>query len=282
MAGDAPDLDTLHYVYVYDINSNQWDKLPSPGQFKSTVQIINAKLTVLGGRDSITKNVTNKVVTFNNNRWINHYPNMQKARLQPGVVMHVKYIIAAGGILHDETYSDSIEVFNWRQSSHWTIAMMKLPKPMWALSLTIANNLLYVLGYICMHGYSYKVYQIPVGTILSETQTFTSYQTYKWNNFLAVPRGYSAVIPNSRPPVIVGGSKKGIHASEISVLDILNTSWKKIASLATAKAATAVVPVNYDSILVIGGYTGGRGVEGALIHSITTVEKETVRLYHPQ
>ena len=282
MAGDAPDLDTRYYVYVYDINSNQWDKLPPPGQFKSMVQIIDTKLTVLGGRDNITKKVTNKVVTFNNNRWIKYYPNMQKARLQPGVVMHLKYVIAAGGILHDETYSDSIEIFNWRQNSHWTIAVMRLPKPMWAPSLTTAGDLLYVLGYISIHGYSCKVYQIPVNAIYSETQTFTSYQTYNWNNFLVVPHGYSAIIPNSCPPVIVGGSKKGVHVYEISVLDILNTSWRNIASLATAKAATAVVPINHDSILVIGGYTSGRGVDGALTHSITTVEKGTVKLYHSQ
>ena len=283
MAGDAPDLDTLYYVYVYDINSNKWDKLPPPGQFKSAVQVINNKLTVLGGRDNITKKVTNKVVTFNNNRWINYYPNMQKARLQPGTLMHLKYVIVAGGILHDDTYSDSIEIFNWRQHSHWMTATMKLPKSMWAPSLTIADDLLYIVGYISIHGHSQKVYQIPVDVILSvETQTFTSYQTHMWNNLLVVPYGYSAIIPNSCPPVIVGGSKKGFHTSEISVLDVPNSSWKNIASLTTAKAATAVVPVKHDSILVIGGYTSGRGVEGALTHSIATVEKGTARLYHSQ
>ena len=71
-----------------------------------------------------------------------------------------------------------------------------------------------------------------------------------------VPCGYNAIMPNSHPPVIVGGSKNGVHASEISVLDVINTSWKNIASLATANAATAVIPVHHDSILVIGGYTG--------------------------
>ena len=48
MAGTAPDRETYHYVYVYDINSNQWDRLPPPGQRKCILQIINSKLTVIG------------------------------------------------------------------------------------------------------------------------------------------------------------------------------------------------------------------------------------------
>ena len=51
MAGDAPDDDTYNYIhYVYDINSNQWDRLPPPGQRQGSLQkIINSKLTVIGG-----------------------------------------------------------------------------------------------------------------------------------------------------------------------------------------------------------------------------------------
>ena len=149
----------------------------------------------------------------------------------------------------------------------------------------MADDLLHIVGYISIHGYCNKVYQIPLDVILSGTQTFTSYQTHMWNNLL-VPCGYNAIISNSCPPVIVGGSKKGfhMHTSEINILDVPNSSWKNIALLATTKAATAVnvVPVNHDSILVIEGYTGGRGVEGALTHSIATVEKGTSRLYHSQ
>ena len=73
-----------------------------------------------------------------------------------------------------------------------------------------------------------------------------------------------------------------MKTDDIRVLDVPNNSWKKIASLTTARSATAVVPINHDSILVIGGTTGGRGIEGAKAHSISTVEKGTVRLCHTQ
>ena len=59
---------------------------------------------------------------------------------------------------------------------------------------------------------------------------------------------------------------------DIKVSDVPNNSWKKIASLTTARDFTAVVPINHDSILVIGGTTGGRGIKGAKAHRISTVE----------
>ena len=86
MAGMAPNNDTLKYAYVYDINSNQWDRLPPPGQCKGILQIINSKLTVIGGVD--TNKITNKVTTYNNNSWRNEYPNLLKARSKHGVLTH--------------------------------------------------------------------------------------------------------------------------------------------------------------------------------------------------
>ena len=43
----------------------------------------------------------------------------------------VYYIIVAGGILDDNTYSDDIELLNYKQLSHWVIARIKLPEAMW-------------------------------------------------------------------------------------------------------------------------------------------------------
>ena len=64
--------------------------------------------------------------------------------------------------------------------------------------------------------------------------------------------------------------------------DVPNNSWKKIASLTTARNSTAVVPINHDSILVIGGCTGGKGPKEAKAHSISRVEKGSVSLCHTQ
>ena len=52
--------------------------------------------------------------------------------------MCVDYVIVAGGVIDDNTYSDDIELLNYKQSSHWVIARMKLPEAMW-IHLLIYN-----------------------------------------------------------------------------------------------------------------------------------------------
>ena len=282
MAGDAPDDDIYRYVYVYDINGNQWDRLPPPGQYWGRLQIINSKLTVIGGRDNTTRKRTNKVITYNNNSWDNSYPSMIKARNKPGVVTHLDYVIVAGGVLDDKTISDDIEVLNYKQSSHWVIARMKLPEPMRSPSLTISDDLLYIVGYTRATGRTNAAYQLPVDTITSSAAQLTSNQTAHWTKLPSAPHFETAIIPNSCPPVIIGGNIQGVPTVDIRVLDVPNNCWKKIASLTTARSCTAVVPINHDSILVIGGCTGGIGFEEAKAHSTTRVEKGTVRLCHTQ
>ena len=277
MAGDTPDDDTYNYVYVYDINSNQWDRLPPPGQYMGSLQIINNKLTVIGGNDNTTKKRTNKVTTYNNNRWSNEYPNLLKARSKPGVLTHLDYVIVAGGAL------DDIELLNYKQSSHWVIARMKLPEAMWYPSLTISDDILYIVGYDTAACRTSAAYAVSVDMITSSAAQLTSNQTAHWTKLPPAPHYYTTIISNSCPPTIIGGfNKQNIPTDDIRVLDVPNSSWKKIASLTTARVATAVVPINHDSILVIGGTTGGRCVEGAKAHNISTVEKGTVRLCHTQ
>ena len=280
MAGTAPDDDTYRYVYVYDINGNQWDRLPPPGQHMGRLVVINSKLTVIGGRDNTTSKRTNKVTTYNNNSWNNIYPNMIKARVKPGAVVQLDYVIVAGGGIADKTFSDDIELLNYKQSSHWVIARMKLPEPMWIPSLTISDNLLYIVGYSRATDRINAAYKLSIDIITSPTNQPTSNH---WTELPPAPHYNTAIIPNTSPPVIIGGYDiQYVTTADIRVLDVPNNSWKKIASLTSQRSCTAVVPINLDSILVIGGFTCGGSIEEAMKHSITRVEKGSVRLCHTQ
>ena len=281
MAGAAPDNDTYNYVYIYDINSNQWDRLPPPGQCRGSLQIINGKLTVIGGWDNITNKITNKVTTYNNDIWSNEYPNLLKGRDSPGVLTHLDYVIVAGGLLDDGTYSGDIELLNNKHLHQWVIAKMKLPEAMWDLSLTVSDNILYIVGYNTATDRTGAAYKLSVDIVTSSTAQLTN-QTVHWTKLPPAPHTDTAIIPNTHPPVIIGGSVQGVPTVDIRVLDVPNNSWKKIASLTTARVATAVVPINHDSILIIGGLTGGRNPREAMAHCISTVQKGTVRLCHTQ
>ena len=175
------------------------------------------------------------------------------------------------------TFSDDNELLNYKQSPHWVIARMKLPKVMWVPSLAISDNTLYIVEYDRATTRTNAAYAVSVDMITSSAVQLTSNQTAHWTNLPPAPHYGTAIIPNSCPPTIIGGyDKQCVPTDDIRVLDVPNNSWKKIASLKTARCDTAVVPINHDSILVIRWTTGGRDIKEAKAHSISTVEKGTV------
>jgi len=86
MAGSAPEKETVKEVYCYDISTNSWDQLPTPGHCVGRLLMIEGKLTIIGGIDNSTEKVTNKISALIDKNWNEHcYPNMLKARYKPGV-----------------------------------------------------------------------------------------------------------------------------------------------------------------------------------------------------
>ena len=278
MAGGTPDKETFDEVFVYDIHLDQWDRLPPSGHRRGILQIIDAELTIIGGLDSTTREITNKVTTFTNNGWTNVFPDMQKPRIRPGVVIHLNHLIVAGGALDESIFSNEIEILDWTEPSRdrWVISRMKLPEPMWFLSLTISGDLLYIVGYNRSNGRTTAAYQISVDAITSSDQPLMNSHLIHWHKAPKAPHAGTTIIPNSCPPVIIGGYNHQGLTSDISILD--GNAWKRIDSLTTPKKYAAVVPISHDCILIIGGCTGGKGMKGAITHSTVTVEKGTMHI----
>ena len=282
MAGDSPDDDTYYHVYCYNITTDQWEQLPPPGHYRGRLQIIDGKLTVIGGRDNVTRKVTNKVTTYINNNWTDHFPNLLRARLKPGVVSHSEYVIVAGGAIHKGTINDDIEILNTTQPSQWMMTTILLPEPMWGIFPTISDNKIVIVGYHRSTGRISRVHQLPVDTITSSTTSqATSNQPVQWMKLPSAPHYSTRTIPNSHPPVIMGGrNHQDASTSDVVMLDESTNKWNTVSSLSSPRFGVAVVPIDSDTILVLGGCTGGTDVAGAKAHSITTVEKGRATLIH--
>ena len=286
MAGAAPQRETLDYVFSYNITNNQWSRLPPPGHYYGRLQIINDQLTVIGGCDNDTNEVTNKVSTFNNNTtsWTRYYPDLMKPRSKPGVVTHEDHVIVLGGAIaiDDGVYSDDIEVLNWTQPSHWMKSNIKLPELMRSPnSLTISHNQLYIVGYGTTGGRSSRAYQLPINSIISSIgQPPTSGQSDDWNTLPNAPHYYTALLPQSYPPVIIGGNIQYVPTSDVAILNLTKNTWNKVASLSTPRDCVAVVPINHDFILIIGGTKSGDSIQANKASCVSTVEKGTVILSH--
>ena len=285
MAGAAPQNDAYDYVFSYNINTNEWSRLPSPGHYMGILQILDDKLTVIGGMDNATDEVTNKVSTFNNNsnNWSSHFPDLLEPRCKPGVLIHEDHVIVLGGVIDDKgTNHDDIEVLNLTQPFHWVKSNIKLPQAMFALSPTISYDQLYIVGYSTSGSRSSTAYHIPVDPIISSiAQPSTSGQSVDWNKLPDAPHYDTALLPHSYPPVIIGGGDiQGVPTSDVAILDAMKSKWNRLASLSTARSCVAVVPISHDSILVIGGTKGGLGVKANKASCVSTVEKGTVSVSH--
>ena len=288
--GDSPVEDALHQMYVYDTNADQWGQLPPSGHYYGIPHIIGGKLAIIGGRLSATKKMTNKVSTFDedNQTWTSFYPDLLSVRSKPGVVSHLDHVIVAGGgkpTAEDDTtvIQDDIEVLNWIENSHWRKVSINLPVPMYGFTPTISDDCLLIGKYSPTNTSTcIQSYKIPVADITAPMyQNHNSDTSTKWTELTLPTHWFTDLVPNTSPPVVVGGETTGtMTTADIKMYDYSNKSWKKIGSLSSARSRVAVAAVYNNAIVVIGGCTKAHTIANARSSSLTIVELGQAELLH--
>ena len=275
VTGHSPVEDAAHQVYNYNIITDQWDQLPPSGHYYGIPHIIGGRLAIIGGRLFATKKLTNKVSTFNEDSqtWTSYYPDLLSARSKPGVVSHLEHVIVAGGGLDDNTDHDDIEVLNWIENSHWRKVAIKLPLPMYGFTPTIIDDHL-LIGRYSPSKTCNQFHKTPIANITAPMyQNHNSDTPTKWTELTMPTHWYTDLMPNTSPPVVVGGhDNTGIPTADIKMYDNSNKSWKKIGSLSSARSRVAVAAVYNNAIVVIGGCTKGDTLTRRNSSSLTVVE----------
>ena len=259
--------------------------MPPSGHYYGIPHIIGEKLVIIGGRLSATKKRTNKVSTFDEDSqtWTSYYPDLLSVRSRPGVVSHLEHVIVAGGGLEGGALvvQDDIEVLNWIENSYWRKVSIQLPVPMWGFTPIVSDDHLLIVGYSGANMLvDNSVYKIPVISITTSfDQQHNSNTPTEWTELTAADHLYTALVPSSSPPVVVGGRDcGGTPTADIKMYDDSNKSWKKIGSLSSARCAVAIAAVYNNAIVIIGGYTKGGSVPQAKSSSVTVVELEQAEL----
>jgi len=239
--------------------------------------MLDERLTIFGGTDSVTRKYHNKVTTYNSdtNSWYSYYPNMLNKRFRPGIITYNDHVIVMGGKSSPDTILDSIEVMNFHQQQQWSEVPVQLPVPMWGITPTISGEYITIVGYEnegSRYTTYYKITTEEVMSSLNQLPSIGAVSTTQWKEMSAAPYWNTVTVPYSNPPVIIGGSVKGICTSDISLYDETKKSWIKMDTLTSAKSHVGVGLIKYSTIIVIGGASGGYGVEGVKASSLTTVE----------
>ena len=270
---NSPHNNPRNDVYCYNMGSNRWKELPRPKQHYFVLLMIDGQLNVIGGEDSVTCSLCNKVSTFSETEksWVTYYPNLLCARFKPGAVVHCDHVIVAGGQTSDGI-ADDIEILNWTQLPlKWKRLKIRLPCPMFAMQFVVCEDQLYIAGYMDSSATHKSVYQVQASILASSLNQSLQIDNYPWTKRPATPVARVGMA-SIYPPMIAGGSLKGNLTSDVFVLDIHNRLWKKVASLTSPRANVAIATISNTTIMVIGGYSKGGSVEAAAESSLTTVE----------
>ncbi|XP_065907210.1 uncharacterized protein [Dysidea avara] len=271
--GVCPDRTKEYNVYAYHLEEDRWDSLPPLQQYYGVPVNITDKLTIIGGFDSATHKATNKVTTFSDNSWRNDmFPNLLIARVRPAVVPHQSYIIVAGGYGDDDTKLDTIEVLDIN-TLQWRIVNTHLPQPMGAPSATMCGESLVIVGFANADNKRFnKTFLIDINEIISKQQLITSTgEDNKWSRLAHAPNFRTTIIPNSSPPVIIGGSDKQYKTTnDITLYDDVTKSWRRVSSIPTNCAHPTVTIIN-NVIIVAGGVVNTKTRETANATSLTSV-----------
>ena len=251
------DIAKIYDVYKYDLDKNQWSVLPPLQQFYGIPVNISNQLTIIGGRCSTPPyKPTDLVTTYDDSSWNNTYPNLSLARLAPAVVPYHQYVIVAGGKDDHGSVLDSIEVFDITEP-HWMIVNTHLPQPMYQISATICGDSFTIVGYDDANKKrSSEAYTIPVEGILAHSPSSTDKDNTKWHQLADAPYWKTALVPNTSPPIIIGGDvEQDIYTvNDITIYDDTSNKWNKISSLPINCALTTVAVID-QSIIVMGGCT---------------------------
>ena len=139
---------------------------------------------------------------------------------------------------------------------------------MWGIKPTIAGEHLLIVGYGYDGGQNNGSHQLPISTITSSDQV-----ACYWEEISPAPHYYTATVPYSNPPLIIGGGDvKGVPTSDISLYDTSKKSWQQVDSLTTARTNVGVATINSNTLIIVGGTSGGDGVEANMASSLPIVE----------
>ena len=256
-----------YLMFSYKLIDDQWRMLPVLPQCYGVPTNINNDISYIGGRDRSTNRSTNKVITLLNNQWTIHYPKMTTARRRHAVVSYQHYTIVAGG--EDESTLDTIEVFNCN-NYQWTILSTHLPEPMKFINATTCNQSFIIAGYAGADGRSYRGTFIITMDSLVGTEQEHSLHDNKWSQLFHTPYWNTTIVPDTTPPVIIGGSKQGKAVNNISLYDDSSNSWRTVSSLPISCAKATVATIN-NIMIVAGGYTDYSTIETANATTLTSV-----------
>ena len=254
---------------VYECRAGKdWSQLPDCPFSHCPLIIVNKLLTLVGG--SQQEIYSNKLLSLTgegsstaHKRWTEEFPPMPTKRSNAAAICTGTSLIVAGGQGKGVPVMTTVEVMNtW--TSQWSTAA-RLPEPMWAASVAMCGDRVYVLG-----GWdkNRSVFVCSLSTLLHSCKSKSSTLTKRrfksqhsakddgavWKRLANVPVTWFACISLNSQLLVIGGLNSdnqpitNVHA----YIPSTNT-WEVVSHtlMARRQCFAAVLPDN--QLMVVGG-----------------------------
>ena len=156
--GKLPKDDVSRQVLVYSQHKGQetWSTLPKdPKQepapnYNAPVRVINGHISLVGGRDAESTNITDVLSTWNEEKhqWENYLTAMPIQRLESGVCHDDSLLLVVGGIVDDKekTLVNTVDVYNFSSKRWSTPEALELPKALRSPQVALFKDYVYLIG----------------------------------------------------------------------------------------------------------------------------------------
>ena len=262
--GVCPDVESGLLVQAYDINTGTWSTLPPSPVYYSESAVINGRLTLIGGVDASTRNITNEVWSWHEEEkeWRKTIPPMPTERFRHGVVQSGNVVAVIGGLASDvKTVLDTVDILNTATLQWTTSHSLKLPIPMWGMKTATCDGHVYIAcGAEHSHSPIKRVLKFPLSILdqaVGEPHAQDNPPQCQWTEVEETPFNRSGLLPTSHHPLVVGGRDRSYNPSSIiSVFDSSVNKWSNVGHCSVACCRSCLLPVSCCSaFVVIGGHT---------------------------
>ena len=228
---------------VYEFSNNQWHKLPPCPNLYFTIVSVNDMLTTVGGY-SDTQHYSNKLYSYINNKWVEHFPPMPTGRWTPGAVYPNNTLVLVGGF-SDSKSSNTVEILN-TANMRWSI-VSSLPVPTNQSSTTICGDYVYIHTQTSNAQEKYSVYKCSLRQ-LTQSQPSSAI----WEKIAPLPVSWSTLVTINGHLLAVGGEDSNGDKTK-DIYQYNKTSWTVISQMSTPRSSCPTAALPGNKLMVVGG-----------------------------
>ena len=264
--GERWQLGYRHFLYVFNVVSRTWSKLPFHGScemYGFALATSNSKVHTIGGtwrKDRKGKEYSNKVFSLDDDlKWCNTLPPLNIGRIWATSTSFDSFILVAGGLGRNALLLSSVEVLNSSQSSSTWWEICDLPVKSWFMQCTVTHDELFIgCG---VGGTEYTVYTSKMSAVKEslnvdeDSESSVSPESF-WQSLPKTPLRRSGLVSVNNCLLTVGGFDDPKLHSSVHLYDCYKKTWSKVSDIRNSRYSPAVVVSTFENkqeLFVLGG-----------------------------